>query len=67
VLVQVILAGEDASAPRIPSWNWRGWPIRPASRPWQHHQQRKRYTPNFFIGEGKLADIKVACEETGRP
>jgi GTP-binding protein HflX len=28
-------------------------------------QNRTRYTPNFCIGEGKLADIQLACRETG--
>ncbi len=28
-------------------------------------QHRSRPTPGFFIGEGKLADIKLACSRTG--
>lgn len=28
-------------------------------------QRRNRPTPSFFVGEGKLADIKLACRRTG--
>ncbi|MEI6150743.1 MAG: GTPase HflX, partial [bacterium] len=27
-------------------------------------QRRGRPTPGFFVGEGKLADIKMACQRT---
>ena len=28
-------------------------------------QRRERPTPNFYVGEGKLADIQLACREAG--